>query len=402
MQYDIDSVLTVSQLTRQIKRNLEGEFTDLWVGGEISNYVRHSSGHHYFTIKDDGSELPCAMWRSTAAGIKLRLKNGMDIIVSGDISVYEPRGRYQFIVRWIIEKGVGQLELKFRELKDRLQREGLFADEYKKPVPQFPRAIGLVTSETGAAVRDMINVLRRRMPSCRIVLCPVAVQGDGAAVDVARGVRLFNVYRDVDLMIVGRGGGSMEDLWAFNEEVVARAIFKSEIPVISAVGHEVDFTIADFVADMRAPTPSAAAELAVPDYRDVLSAVNEYRRRMTSSVVSQSSFLRERLERLSSSYVFRRPERIFESQKQQVDELSVDLARSMSLRAERLRGRLESATGRLGSLSPKGVLKRGYAICRTHPEGMIVRSPKDVAGSKMISVELAEGTILSMVDSETL
>lgn len=402
MQYDIDSVLTVSQLTRRIKRDLEGKFNDLWVGGEISNYVHHTSGHHYFTIKDDGSELPCAMWRSTAAGIKLRLKNGMDIIANGDISVYEPRGRYQFIVRWIIEKGIGQLELKFRELKDRLQREGLFDEDHKKPIPEFPKAIGLVTSETGAAVRDMINVLRRRMPSCRIVLCPVAVQGDGAAEDIAQGIRLFNVYRDVDLLIVGRGGGSIEDLWAFNEEIVARAIFESEIPVISAVGHEVDFTIADFVADLRAPTPSAAAELAVQDYRDVLSAVNEYRRRMTSSVVSQSSFLRERLERLTSSYVFKRPDRIFESHKQRVDELSVELARSVNLRVERLRGRLESAAGRLGSLSPKGVLKRGYAICRTHPERTIVRSPKDVAADEMISVELAEGTILSRVDSETV
>jgi len=398
MQYDSESVLTVSQLTRQIKRNLEGSFTDLWVAGEISNYIYHSSGHHYFTIKDDKSELPCAMWRSTAAGIKVSLKNGMSIIAHGDISVYEPRGRYQFIVRWIVGQGVGNLELKFRELKERLQKEGLFAEEHKRAIPMFPTSVGLVTSETGAAVRDMINVLRRRMPSCRIVLCPVAVQGDKAAEDIARGIRLCNDYGDLDLLIVGRGGGSLEDLWAFNEEVVARAIFESEIPIISAVGHEVDFTIADFTADLRAPTPSAAAELAVPDYRDLIGDVSNSRSRMIFSLKSRMDSLRESLDRLASSYVFKRPERIFEGHRQRVDELSSAMVRAMNLRVERLGNRLGSVDGRLGTLSPKSVLKRGYAICRTHPDGAVVRSSGDVDVNDMISVELSEGTILGRVE----
>ena len=400
MQYDSESVLTVSQLTRKIKRNLEDSFTDLWVSGEISNYIHHSSGHHYFTIKDEGSELPCAMWRSTAAGVKVALRNGMSVIAHGDITVYEPRGRYQFIIRWVIDQGVGNLELKFRELKDRLQREGLFSAEYKKPIPRFPTSIGLVTSKTGAAVRDMINVLRRRMPSCRIVLCPVAVQGEAAADDIARGIRLCNTYGELDLLIVGRGGGSLEDLWAFNEEVVARAIFESEIPIISAVGHEVDFSIADFTADLRAPTPSAAAELAVPDHYELMSDVDGYRTRLTNSVKSRVGYLRDALEGLASSYVFKRPERIFEGHRQRVDELSAAMSRAMDWRMERLKTRFNNLESRLMTLSPREILKRGYAICRTHPDGTVVRSVDNVMVDDMISVELAEGAILSRVEDK--
>ena len=278
-------VFTVSQLTRRIKNLLEPEFTDVWVSGEISNYTKHSSGHHYFTLKDGKAELSCTLWRSTASTIRLKLQSGMKAVLYGDVNVYELRGRYQLNVKWIVEEGVGQLELKLRELRERLDSEGLFDESHKKALPRFPATVALVTSPTGAAVRDMINIIRRRSPSCRIILCPVAVQGPGAELKIAEGIRIVHEHGQADVMIVGRGGGSIEDLWSFNEEVVARAIFESEIPVISAVGHQIDYTIADLVADLRAPTPSAAAEIALPDRGEMEEKLTDLRTRLASAAV---------------------------------------------------------------------------------------------------------------------
>ncbi|MBU1320046.1 MAG: exodeoxyribonuclease VII large subunit [candidate division Zixibacteria bacterium] len=390
-------VLTVSQITRKIKNLLEGEFVDVWVSGEISNYLRHSSGHHYFTIKDDKAEMPCTLWRGTAAGIKLQLRDGLKVILYGDVNVYELRGRYQLNVKWIVEEGIGQLEVKLRELKERLQKEGLFDERYKKPIPVFPRSVGIITSPTGAAVRDMISVIRRRMPSCRIILCPVAVQGPGAENEIANGIRLFNRYGEVDLLIVGRGGGSLEDLWAFNEEVVARAIFESEIPIISAVGHEIDFTISDFVADLRAPTPSAAAELAVPDSREIAGRIAGLGDQLHMAILKTLDSMRHRLKSAGTSYLLRRPEELLRGPAQTVDELYSRLVKAANLKIERYQNRLKIADEKLAALSPREVLRRGYAVCRTVPDMGVVRSIDQVKIGGEIRVELAEGAILGEV-----
>lgn len=393
-----ETVLTVSQLTKQIKSCLEDKFVDIWVTGEISNYTKHSSGHHYFTIKDDKAELSCTLWRTTAAGIKVNLKDGMKVVLYGDVGVYMLRGRYQLSVKWIVEEGVGKLELKFRELKERLLSEGLFDEQHKKPLPKYPKSIGIVTSLTGAAVRDMINVLRRRMPSCRIIICPTAVQGPGAANEIADRIGMLNSYGRIDLMIVGRGGGSLEDLWAFNEEAVARAIFDSEIPVISAVGHQVDYTISDFVADLRAPTPSAAAEIAVPDYGDVLSQIRDMSQRLHGGIARTIEDLRYRVERASESYLFRKPEEMLRGVQQRVDDLHTRVVGAMQYRIERAQNRLELINEKLGALSPRAVLDRGYSVCRTYPGLEIIRKSSQVAESDGIKVELSSGSIIGTVN----
>jgi len=393
----IGTVYTVSDINSRIKRCVEPQFEDIWVTGEISNYKHHSSGHHYFTIKDGSSELGCALWRSSARGIKIRLRDGMEAVFNGDINVYEVRGRYQLIVKWVVEKGVGQLELQFRKLKERLTAEGLFESDRKLALPKFPGAIALVTSETGAAVQDMLNILRRRMPSVEIWLYPVKVQGDGAAEDIAGAIRDLNVMRGPDVMIVGRGGGSLEDLWAFNEEIVARAIAASDIPVISAVGHEVDFTIADFVADLRAPTPSAAAELAVPDAGELSGQVADMNRRLISGISSRLKVYRTHLRPMARSTIFRKPERIFQSQAQRLDELSSSLTTAAGRRVEALSNSLAVATEKIKALSPLAVLERGYAVCRRADDRTVLRSHDQVQIGDDVDVQLAHGEIAASV-----
>jgi len=260
-----EKIYTVSELTREIKQVLETGFPCLWVEGEISNFKRHSSGHLYFTLKDENSQIRCAMWRYRANDLIFRPEDGMKVLVQGNLQVYEPGGYYQIIVQQVQPAGVGELQLAFEQLKKKLYAEGLFDEAHKKPIPIFPERIGVITSPTGAAIRDIISVITRRFPIAQIILAPVRVQGPGAKEEIVQAIQDFNEFGEVDVLIVGRGGGSLEDLWAFNEEVVARAIFTSKIPIISAVGHEIDFSISDFVADRRAPTPSAAAEMAVPD-----------------------------------------------------------------------------------------------------------------------------------------
>ncbi|MFQ5772424.1 MAG: exodeoxyribonuclease VII large subunit, partial [bacterium] len=262
---------SVSELTRQIKFLLESSFPEIWVQGEISNFTHHSSGHMYFSLKDENAQISCVMWRSRNQHLFFTPQDGMKVILDARITVYEKRGAYQLDVLQMQPAGVGELQLAFEQLKNRLREEGLFSEEFKKPIPLYPERIGIVTSPTGAAVQDLISVLQRRFPGIEIIINAARVQGEGAATEIARAIDDFNDYGKVDVLIVGRGGGSLEDLWAFNEEVVARAVFRSKIPIISAVGHEVDFTICDFVADLRAPTPSAAAELAVR-HRDELHA----------------------------------------------------------------------------------------------------------------------------------
>ncbi len=264
MNNDEKRIYTVSEITRNIRVVLEESFSRVWVEGEVSNYTFHSSGHMYFSIRDNKATLQCAMFRRANKNLKFKLKDGMKVICFGSISVYEIRGNYQLIVEEVEPKGIGALQLQFEQLKEKLRKEGLFDEGHKVPVPYLPIRIGIVTSPTGAAIHDILNVSRRRFSNIEIIINPVKVQGEGAKDEIANAINEFNKLKNIDVMIIGRGGGSLEDLWPFNEEVVARAIYNSEIPIISAVGHEIDYTISDFVADKRAPTPSAAAELVIP------------------------------------------------------------------------------------------------------------------------------------------
>jgi exodeoxyribonuclease VII large subunit len=296
-------VFTVFEITSEIKRSLE-RFGLIWIQGEISNFKHHSSGHMYFTLKDKRAQLKAACFRSNNCYLKFRPEDGLEVVVRGRLSVYEPRGDYQMVVEYMEPVGLGSLQLAFDQLKEKLRREGLFEEDRKKPLPLLPRKIGIVTSPTGAAIRDMLRILKRRNASLHVLIYPARVQGTGAVEEIIRGVRYFNSRHDIDVIIVGRGGGSLEDLWAFNQEVVARAIFKSEIPVISAVGHEVDFTITDFVADVRAPTPSAAAELVSGARGDLTATVRSLVGRLVQAMRLQIERRRSSLERVSRDRAF--------------------------------------------------------------------------------------------------
>ena len=369
----------VSELTRRIKETLEDLIGMVWVEGEISNLSIPSSGHMYFTLKDAQAQLTVVLFKGNRRGVSFAIKDGVQIRVLGELSVYEARGQYQLVARQVEEAGKGSLQERFEKLKATLLAEGLFAAERKRPLPLLPRTVGLVTSPTGAAVRDILNVLNRRFPNLHIILAPVRVQGEGSAEMIARAVEYFNRERPVDVLIVGRGGGSLEDLWAFNEEVVARALAASAIPVISAVGHETDFTIADFVADCRAPTPSAAAELVVGRKDAFESALRELERRLAAAVSSRAMTLRHRLTAAGGSFVFREPrhllrhyrqrlsacqetlhhslQSVFRQQQQRVDELSLQMNHRLESRAAALRSRLAAAAGSYVLRDPRPLLR---------------------------------------------
>ncbi|HMB68158.1 MAG TPA: exodeoxyribonuclease VII large subunit, partial [bacterium] len=347
-----EHVYTVRELTRGIKRLLESHWSALWVEGELSNVRYPTSGHVYFSLKDDDATLPAAMYRMKASRVRFRLEDGMKVRAFGQISVYEPRGAYQLIVATLEPVGTGDLELAFRQLRDRLDQEGLFAPERKKALPAFPRTVGLVTSDSGAALHDLLSVTARRAPHVRLVVRPARVQGEGAAQDVARAVRELDEWGGADVLIVGRGGGSLEDLWAFNEEVVARAIFECGTPVISAVGHAVDVTIADFVADRRADTPSVAAEIAVPDGRELRGQVQRLGDALARSVRAGLQRRRQAVEAAARSAALRQPLEFYRRRSQDVDRLEERLTAAARRLLDRGRLRLSAAGGRLDALSP--------------------------------------------------
>jgi exodeoxyribonuclease VII large subunit len=355
-------ILSVGELTRQIKSTLETGFQNISVQGEISNFKIHTSGHAYCTIKDAEAQIQVVMWRSRVALLAFTPQDGMKVVARGKVTVYPPRGQYQLDVMFLQPAGVGELQLAFEQLKQKLAKEGLFESERKKPLPGFPQVIGIVTSPTGAAVRDMIQILSRRYPLATVILAPVRVQGAGAAQEIAGAIGDFNNFGGVDVLIVGRGGGSLEDLWAFNEEIVARAIAGSGIPVISAVGHETDFTIADFVADLRAPTPSAAAELVAPNRADLVEIVRNYWYNAEQSVRSRLNSERDHVNALFRSYALRRPADLLRQFSQQIDELRRNLEQLASHRVSLLRERQNSLRKRIESVNPDQILRRGYAI----------------------------------------
>jgi exodeoxyribonuclease VII large subunit len=356
--------LTVSELTLQIKSSLELRFPRVWIQGEISNFRRHTSGHLYFSLKDEGAQISATMWRSRAGGLLFQPEDGMKVIARGGITVYPPRGSYQIDVEQLTPVGIGELQLAFEALKRKLAAEGLFDDSRKKRLPRFPSQIGIITSETGAALHDICTVLKRRFPVAQVLLMPVRVQGVGAAEEIAGAIAEMNRLGEADLIIVGRGGGSIEDLWAFNEEVVAHAIAASHVPIVSAVGHEIDFTIADFVADLRAPTPSAAAEMVAPDRTELLELLRNYEYTMRTNVLNLLGGADERVKSLVASYAFNRPKDMVREFVQRVDELVRVMALDVAHLQEGLQRDHDSLMKRLAGLSPANVLRRGYAIVR--------------------------------------
>jgi exodeoxyribonuclease VII large subunit len=393
-----DKVYTVTEITRQIKSLLEQDLPKVWVQGEISNYLLHSSGHRYFTLKDENAQMKCTLWRFRGERLGFEPSDGISVIALGKVTVYERSGQYQLDVVELMPVGLGRLEIAFQRLKEKLLAEGLFDEEHKKPIPRFPESIGVVTSPTGAALRDIIRIVLGRFPSMKIVINPVRVQGEGAAEEIAAAVRELNRYGKIDVMIVGRGGGSLEDLWAFNQEVVARAIYDSEIPVISAVGHEIDFTISDFAADLRAPTPSAAAQMVVGERAVLLQQIRTNLRQLDSSLVSLIETSRRRLKSAEESYGFRRPFDIIAQRFQKIDEVTRQLENGAKNCLEIKSNAVSLLKEKVNALSPSSVLRRGYSIARKLPELTVIKDAGILKEKDRIEVKVFKGRIESKVE----
>jgi exodeoxyribonuclease VII large subunit len=413
-----DKTYRVSEITRLIRTNLESAFGSVWIEGELSNVRKPSSGHIYLTIKDADAQISGVLFRGQQRGMNFQPSDGMQVRAYGQITVYERGGNYQLLIKKLEEGGKGALQVKFEELKKKLHEEGLFDQERKKPIPSLARHVGIVTSRTGAAVRDILNVLLRRFPNIHIVLAPAKVQGDGSAEEVASAIRLLNDYGGLDVLIVGRGGGSIEDLWCFDEEAVARAISASEIPVISAVGHEIDFTISDFVADMRAPTPSAAAELVVDRKDKFEEDIEDLHRRTLRALDERVLRMRARLEAARDSYVFREPANLVKQYTQRLDSISMRSQAGLMSMLSECRQNLENVQlksfhsvkmkcsdsgqtikrldSQLKALSPLAVLGRGYSVTMDENR-KIVRSIDDLKPGQVVLSRVEKGEIKSEI-----
>ncbi|MDQ1145120.1 exodeoxyribonuclease VII large subunit [Bacillus sp. SORGH_AS 510] len=437
--------LTVNALTKYIKRKFDADphLRDLHVRGEISNFKEHSSGHMYFTLKDEKARILAVMFSSQSRLMKFSPENGMKVIVKGDISVYEPSGQYQIYIKEMRPEGIGELFLAYEQLKKRLESEGLFAIESKKAIPLYPRTVGVITSPTGAAIRDVITTIKRRYPIANILVFPALVQGENAAPSIVKAIEKANNMDCIDVLIVGRGGGSIEELWAFNEELTARAIFSSKIPIISAVGHETDFTIADFVADLRAPTPTGAAELAVPHIEELMDRILQRQTRLLRAMKGKFQFGSERLNRATKSYAFRYPHRLYEQKLEQVDKLTEMLVRGTSrlsllkkseydvlhkrLQRNHPSEKIFEATARLDrsykdinrsmvqvltkkqndferilatlqALSPLKIMERGYSLAYSE-ENRLVKSVKQVTVNEKVQIQLTDGSLYCKVEN---
>ena len=391
MEYLEQQVFSVTTLTQAIKQTLEDGFFTIWVEGEISNLATPRSGHVYFTLKDEAAQLRAVIFKSAARLVRFELENGMQVLLRGSLSVYEARGEYQLIVSRAEPRGAGALQAAFEQLKRRLEAEGLFDPAHKRPIPLLPKKIGVVTSPTGAAIRDILNIVSRRFANVHVLIAPARVQGAEAPAEIVRAIEMLNRLPDVDALIVGRGGGSLEDLWAFNEESVARAIFASRIPVISAVGHEIDFTIADFVADLRAPTPSAAAELVVRNKADLAQTLAAQHARLKQAM----RHLLDR-SRAAAAHAARRvsdPRRRVNELQQRVDDLSQRLARTMRHVLERKQAQRDTQIAKLDALSPLAVLAKGYAICRNAATLRPVKRAADANVGDALLVRLLDGEL---------
>jgi len=414
-----NNYITITELSKYIKSNFDNDdfLRRVYIKGEISNFKNHTTGHFYFSLKDAGSRINAVMFSSSARNIKFIPKDGMTVLVTGRVTVYEATGNYQIYVEEMIEDGLGNLYVAFEQLKEKLAKEGLFDRDKKKRIVRCPKKVGVVTAPTGAAIRDILTTIKRRYPICETILFPALVQGENAKEDIVRKIELANTY-DIDTLIVGRGGGSIEDLWPFNEEIVARAIYNSKVPVISAVGHEIDFTISDFVADLRAATPTAAAELAVPDINTIITYLNNAKTRSYNFINSYLENKKVYLSKLTESYVLKKPTNMYEIKIQNLDNLIDRLNKEISIVIENNKVRLykcktnyllnnpdmlykfkeqnlNNIINKLEVLNPMNTLKRGYAIVRKDDE--VLTDIKEVKKNDIININLEKGTIVSKV-----
>ncbi len=393
--------VSVADLTKQIKRDLEGNFSKVAVTGEIGNFRgAHHSGHVYCNLKDSGAQIKMIIWRGVFQRLRFDIEDGLEVIITGKIDLYAPRGEYSLVASSVQPVGVGGLQLAFQQMVERLDAEGLFLPEHKQELPPYPSRIAVITSPTGAAVRDIISTAKRRNPQVQILICPAKVQGDGSAQQIAQAIRRLNetnAQHNIDAIIVGRGGGSLEDLWAFNEEPVARAIFESQIPIVSAVGHEVDTTIADLVADYRAPTPTAAAEILVPEIAGQVELVNELQYRLTRGFGHTLELWKQRLETLKSRLVSAGPLAQLRREQQRLDYLWDGLNERINHRLASEKAEVSGLAGRLNALSPLAVLDRGYSITRAE-SGKVLKSSKEVKTGQVIISKLADGELRSIVE----
>ena len=410
-----DKYLTVGALTRYIKYKIDNDehLKTVFLKGEISNFKMHSTGHMYFSIKDETSKINAIMFSRDAKNVTFEPKEGTKVLVVGRISVYESTGNYQIYVSEMIEDGVGNLYIAFEKLKEKLSKEGLFDDKYKKKIPKMPKKIGIITAPTGAAIKDILSTIKRRYPICETILFPSLVQGDNAKEDIVKNLKIANTY-DLDVIILGRGGGSIEDLWPFNEEIVAREIFNSKIPIISAVGHEVDFTIADFVADLRAPTPTGAAEMAVPNMIDIINHIKQLTIRLNESLNKKIKLEKINLEKSKNSIVIKNPMIMIDNKKQKIDLIKESVIRILKLKLENNKNKLEkikqnyilnnpeviykekqnklsNLIEKLELVNPLGVLKRGYSI--TKQDNKVITKIKDIKKTKPLIIKLQDGDI---------
>ena len=396
MNYE-NMAVSVTELNRYIKEKIASDeaLANIIVKGEISNFKNHYTGHMYFTLKDENSLIKCIMFKTYAQKLNFMPKDGMKVFVLGGVSVFERDGVYQIYVKAMQEDGIGTLYRKYEELKKELEQKGLFSQSHKKPIPKMPKVIGVLTSQTGSVIRDIINVSTRRNPNVYIRLLPVPVQGEDAAPQIVDGIRKMNKEKLADVIILARGGGSLEDLWPFNEEIVANAIYESEIPIISAVGHETDFTIADFVADLRAPTPSAAAELAVPDIYEINQKINLYQNRLRLSLNKKLEIMKLRYEKCISSRVFKEPTRMIEDYYLKVDNQIKKLEKNIKEKEQNEKQKYIKLVAKLDTLSPLKTLSRGYSIVES--ENKIVKSVKELKKGQNIEIRLTDGKAQAQV-----
>jgi len=389
-------IYTVSELNRGVRLLLESQYPAVWVEGEISNFKHHSSGHIYLTLKDESAQISAAFFSQYQRGLKFELKDGLKVLAFCRVSIYEARGQYQLYIERVEPQGVGALQLAFQQLKERLAKEGLFGEERKRPIPKFPKIVGVITSPTGAAIHDILNVVNRRFCGTHILLYPVKVQGEGAAGEIAAAIKTMNERSEADVLIVGRGGGSLEDLWAFNEEAVARAIFGSRIPVISAVGHESDWTICDLVADLRAPTPSAAAELVVSSRLELEERLRERKERLDLAINGIFERCQEQLSNLISSAAFKQPQYLLEQFIGRVDEMGRRMENRLKSFIDSKSQIFQGMTGRLNALNPLAILERGYSV-NFNEKGDIIKNVRQLSEGDVMRTRLHKGSLVSKV-----
>lgn len=389
---DANQTISVSELTAQIKNLLEGNFQQVWVSGEISNFKHHYSGHMYFTLKDDSAEIKVVMFKGFNQYLRFKPEDGMQVLANGRLSVYEQRGQYQLILRQLEPSGIGTLYLAYEALKKQLAQEGLFDIDMKQELPEYPKIVGVITSESGAAVKDIFQIMERRAPFVDIVLRATKVQGEGAALDIVQAIEEFNEYKDVDVIIMGRGGGSLEDLWSFNEEIVARAISNSAIPIISAVGHETDYSISDMVADKYVSTPSAAAEIVSPSISDIKDIIDKYQMKFESIIKHLIERKWQNTDELVNRHSRQQPQNIIKLQYNELEKLSKLFVNSILQNQNYRRMKLNPLTEKLSVLNPTAILERGYSVAFKLPNREIIRTAKDIKEAHEFELLTSEGS----------